>query len=41
MVIGMAADGAVMNLSTHLHSHLGDGRLPGLLATGIRQPPLS
>ncbi len=36
-----AADGALTNLPTRLHSHRGDGRLPGLLATGIRQPPLS
>jgi len=41
MVIGMAADGAVLNLSTSVHSRRGDGRLPGLLATEIRRPPLS
>jgi len=41
MAVGMAADGAVLNLSTPGHSHRGDGRLPGLLATEIRRPPLS
>jgi len=40
MAVGMAADGAVLNLSTPDHSHRGDGRLPGLLVTEIRRPPL-
>ena len=41
MAVGMAADGAVLNLSTPVHSHRGDSRLPGLLAAEIRRPPLS
>ena len=41
MAVGMAVDGAVLNLSTPVHSHRGNGRLPGLLATEIRRPPLS
>jgi len=41
MAVGMAADGAVLNLSTPVHSHRGGGSLPGLLAAEIRRPPLS
>ena len=41
MAVGMTADGAVWNHSTPVHSHRGDGRLPDLLVTEIRRPPLS
>jgi hypothetical protein len=41
MAVGMVADGGVGRCYWLLGRWRGDGRLPGLLVTEIRRPPLS